>query len=104
MGSNPTLSVPMQGFRRAACRVAAGVCATASLAACGAGWHRVESPSPADRSPRQQVDVWSAGAVRRWHAVRVTSDSVSGIPYLLIPSVILFGPCAVSGDGCLAGD
>ncbi len=33
-------------------------------------------------APRQQVEVWSGGAVRRWHAVHVGPDSISGIPYL----------------------
>jgi hypothetical protein len=59
--------------------------ATASAilsAACGAGWHRPAQLEPGPLSPRQQVEVWSGGTVRRWHAVHVEPDSISGIPYL----------------------
>jgi len=49
---------------------------------CSAGWHQ---PSPLEASQldsRQQVRVWRGGAALRWHAVRVTDDSVSGVPFL----------------------
>jgi hypothetical protein len=52
-------------------------------AACGAGWHRPAQLAPGPLSPRQQVEVWSGGAVRRWHAVQVGPDSISGIAFLL---------------------
>lgn len=49
--------------------------------ACGAGWHRIDpQPSPA-LSTRRQVQVWHAGHVVRLHAVTVTADSLSGVPY-----------------------
>ena len=49
---------------------------------CGAGWHQA-TPTPSGAlSPRQQVQVWQAGTPLRWHAVRISVDSVSGIPYL----------------------
>jgi hypothetical protein len=32
------------------------------------------------------VEVWSGGRVYRWHAVVLTADSVSGVPYLRPPS------------------
>ena len=51
-------------------------------ASCGAGWHRPAQLEPGALAPRQQVEVWSGGSARRWHAVRVEADSVSGIPYL----------------------
>ena len=60
----------------------AALTAAVLTAGCGAGWHRVENPAPADLTPRQQVEVWSGGSVRQWHVVRVTADSVSGISYL----------------------
>lgn len=53
-----------------------------SSASCGAGWHRPAQLEPGPMAPRQQVEVWSGGAVRRWHAVHVGPDSISGIPYL----------------------
>ena len=63
-----------------------GVAAVTALAvlsaSCGAGWHRLPQVEPGDLSPRQQVEVWSGGAARRWHAVRVGPDSITGIPYL----------------------
>ena len=55
-----------------------GVLATA----CGAGWHRTDVVAPNAKSSRQQVEVWQGDSARRWHAVRVTDDSVSGIPFL----------------------
>ena len=49
---------------------------------CGAGWHRPRSQLPATLPPRQQVQIWRNGAPLRWHAVRITADSVSGISFL----------------------
>ena len=50
--------------------------------ACGAGWHR-QNPAPSGAlSPRQQVQVWQGGTALRWHAVRISADSVSGVPFL----------------------
>ena len=49
---------------------------------CGAGWHRPRSALPATLAPRQQVQVWQDGAALQWHAVRLTAESVSGIPFL----------------------
>jgi hypothetical protein len=59
----------------------ASLVAAVATVSCGAGWHRVEHPTPADLSPRQQMEVWSGGSVRQWHAVRLSRDSVSGISY-----------------------
>lgn len=54
-----------------------------SQAGCGPGWHQPPSPEAiADLRPRQQVQVWSRGVPRQLHAVRLTADSVTGIPYL----------------------
>ncbi len=63
-------------------RILASAALALGVAACGAGWHRVENPVPADVSPRQQLEVWSGGSVQQWHAVRLSPDSVSGISYL----------------------
>lgn len=53
------------------------------LDACGAGWRQPPSGVPQPLPPRQQVQVWQAGQVQRWHGVRVSSDSVTGIPYFM---------------------
>jgi hypothetical protein len=53
--------------------------------ACGAGWHRAE-PSPASQlPPRQQVQIWQGPQKRVLHAVVVTADSISGVPYQISP-------------------
>jgi hypothetical protein len=63
-------------------RDVAAVTATLLVAACGAGWHQ-PAPVPLGALPaRQQVQVWRAGNPVRWHAVRISADSVSGIPFL----------------------
>jgi hypothetical protein len=49
---------------------------------CGAGWRRIDLPPPASLPARQQVQVWQAGMATRLHAVSLSSDSVSGVPYL----------------------
>lgn len=54
---------------------------TVSSASCGAGWHQPTQLEPGSLSPRQQVQVWSGGTARRWHAVRVGPDSISGMPF-----------------------
>jgi hypothetical protein len=51
-------------------------------ASCGAGWHRPAQVEPDPLAPRQQVEVWSGGSARRWHAVRIGSDSISGVPFM----------------------
>jgi len=43
------------------------------------GWHRVDLAPPFRR--HEQVKVWSRGNVERWHAVAMSRDSISGIPY-----------------------
>ena len=46
---------------------------------CGARWELAE-PST-NIPPNQQVQVWHAGSAAIWHAVRVDSLAVTGIPY-----------------------
>ncbi len=43
------------------------------------GRRRVDQPTPV--KPYQPVWIWSGGQVKKWHAVVITQDSVSGIPY-----------------------
>ena len=54
----------------------------------GGAWEprRIDLPSPSEPSgvvfePSYVVWIWSAGKVEKWHAVVITPDSVSGIPY-----------------------
>src|SRR5437773_10648781 len=53
------------------------------LAVCCSGgqWapRRIELPFPLE--PSDIVGIWSGGKVEKWHAVVITPDSVSGIPY-----------------------
>ncbi len=63
-----------------------GVAALMTLAvlsaSCGAGWHQPGQLEPGSLWPRQQVQVWSGATARRWHAVRIGPDSISGIPFV----------------------
>ena len=47
----------------------------------GGQWapRRIELPFPLE--PSDIVGIWSGGNVEKWHAVVITPDSVSGIPY-----------------------
>lgn len=78
----------------------------AALAGCSPGWHRVTlSPSDAPNT-RQQFQVWSHGLAHQWHAVRISGDSVSGVPFTRSPTC---DPCRVElaladVDSVRAGD
>jgi len=52
-----------------------------TLGGCGAGWHRVELV-PGPLRAGQQAQLWHGPGVEQWHAVVVTADSVSGVPFL----------------------
>ena len=49
------------------------------LMGCGARWEFIEPSTKLE--PNQQVQVWHAGRAAIWHAVRVDSLAVTGIPY-----------------------
>ena len=51
------------------------------LQGCGAGWRRLDPLEPGPLRVRQQAQVWHHGQADRWHAVFITPDSVSGVPY-----------------------
>jgi len=70
---------------RAGRKVAAVTALAVFSASCGAGWHQPKQLEPGTLSPRQQVQVWSGGTARRWHAVRVGPDSISGVPFMRPP-------------------
>jgi len=50
-------------------------------AGCSGYWGRrpVDQPTPVGR--HNPVWIWRSGEVMKWHAVVITQDSVSGIPY-----------------------
>jgi len=73
-GRNPLL------MRRSV--IAAAVAACFLLHGCGAGWRRQPDLQPGALSRRQQAQVWHQGSVERWHALVISRDSVSGVPYL----------------------
>jgi hypothetical protein len=54
-------------------------------AACGAGWHRIQPVAPSSLPKRQQVQVWQGGRPLQLHAVRLTDDSISGVPHVRPP-------------------
>lgn len=45
-----------------------------------ARWAR-EEIKPGQLDPRQEVKIWSGDSLARWHAVLITRDSITGIPY-----------------------
>ncbi len=52
------------------------------LLAAGCGyWGRSSIDQPTAFDPKAPVWVWSGGEFMKWHAVFVTRDSVSGIPF-----------------------
>lgn len=61
---------------------AACVLSAIGAQACGAGWHQPPQLTPGVLPRRQQVEIWQQGQVRRWHAVAITPDSLSGIAWL----------------------
>lgn len=64
-------------------RRSALVLTTVSLAGCGAGWHQVPAEPTTAIPPRKQVLVYHhGGAPERWHAARISEDSISGIHWL----------------------
>ena len=53
------------------------------LALACAGWRRIPTTSDSSLASRQQVQVWQGSHSRVLHAVRLTSDSLFGIPFQL---------------------
>src|SRR5437867_2141813 len=48
---------------------------------CSGYWGRRPLDQPRPVEPKQPVWIWGGGEVMKWHAVVITQDSVSGIPY-----------------------
>ena len=75
-----------------AARVVPLTLSTVLLSAC-AGWHRIDVPIDSALAPRQQVQIWQGRHSRMLHAVRLTSDTLFGIPFQQPPSC---DSCAVA--------
>jgi hypothetical protein len=63
----------------------AAVGALSLLAGC-AGWSYLELPADTVLAPRQQVQIWSGSTAQVFHAVRVTEDSLFGVPFQKPPA------------------
>jgi hypothetical protein len=59
------------------------LCATTG---CFAGWHHVTPPPDTTLTPRQQVQLWQGRTSRVFHAVRIKTDSLYGIPFQQPPT------------------
>lgn len=56
------------------------------LQGCSAGWRRVAIRPDQPWPERQRLQVWHGGRHEQWHAVRLTRDSLSGVPFIRPPS------------------
>jgi hypothetical protein len=70
---------------RRAMRVAGAAACAVCQAGCGAGW-RTTPIVPGPLPPRQQAQVWTGGQARQWHALVISADSVSGVPFTRSPA------------------
>lgn len=54
------------------------------LAACATSWRKLPDTAPTVTAfeESQAVEVWHRGQSDEWHAVRMSRDSISGIPYI----------------------
>ena len=69
-------------------RMYRGICVVLTLNSVSgcAGWTRLALPSDTTLAPRQQVQVWSGSHARVLHAVRLSGDSLVGVPFQKPPS------------------
>jgi len=49
---------------------------------CSADWHRVPVGEGGQLPLRQQIQVFHGPKTERWYAVRLTLDSLSGVPFI----------------------
>ncbi len=61
------------------------VAALTVLCGCGAGWHRIPL-APQQLPARQQAQIFQAGHATRVHAVAITADSISAVPFVRSPA------------------
>ncbi len=53
---------------------------------CSTGWRRVNPPPGVQWPAQQRAQVWRGGQSVQWHSVRVSRDSISGVPFVQPPS------------------
>jgi hypothetical protein len=70
---------------RCASAIPTAVLLSSALGGCGAGWRRIEDPTPRTLPVREQVQLWRGRQDRVLHAVTIRDDSVSGVPFHLPP-------------------
>ena len=75
------LSAPLWWNEFRALRVRCSTFALALLTTGCSYWGRRSLDQPTPVKPHNPVWIWSGGEVNKWHAVVITQDSVSGIPY-----------------------
>jgi len=63
--------------------VRCAILACALLATSGCYWGKTPLDHPIPINRRYPVWIWSGDSAVKWHAVRLTEDSVSGIPFRL---------------------
>lgn len=62
--------------------IAVLVAACLLVQACGAGWRSQPDLAPGPVKPRQRAQVWHQGRAEQWHALILSADSVSGVPFV----------------------
>lgn len=55
------------------------------LTGCAPAWQSIPLPADTLLRPRQHLQVWQQGHARVLHSVRVTPESIGGVPYHLPP-------------------
>ena len=55
------------------------------LESCAVGPRTVVVPAPGTLPERHELEIWSGGRAVTWHALVVTTDSISGVPLRLAP-------------------
>jgi hypothetical protein len=63
-------------------RTSIGIVATIALCGCGPNWHPVTLPQPTPFAKGTVVEFRAHDSTVRLHAVQVSRDSISGIPWL----------------------
>ncbi len=52
---------------------------------CSAGWKKVRAVEPENFPPRQQIQIWTGSQKRVFHAVRMDTLNLSGVPFQMDP-------------------
>jgi hypothetical protein len=58
---------------------------TLLMSGCRTRWTRIEIAPDSWPPPRRDFEVWTGGRIRTLHAVRITADSLTGVPFFRPP-------------------